>query len=118
MNSLLDAYMKNCVMMDKVTVPDGVGGFISRYQEGAAFKCAIALDNSMQARIGQQQGVTNVYTISTPKAITLQFHDVIKDTETGKIFRITSDGTDKATPSTATLDMRAVSAEEWSLPNG
>jgi hypothetical protein len=34
----------------------------------------------------------------------------------GKIFRITSDGDDNHTPKSATLDMRQVSAEEWSLP--
>lgn len=116
--SLIDDFLKNCVMMDKVTIPDGYGGFTSSYTEGASFQCAIVLDNSMQARIGVQQGVTNVYTITTKKAIVLQFHDVIKDKDTGKIYRVTSDGSDKATPKSAGLDMRQVSAEEWSLPNG
>ena len=67
--SLIDDYMRDCVMMDKVTVPDGYGGFTSQYQDGAAFKCAVTLDNSMQARIGQQQGVTNVYTATTKKSL-------------------------------------------------
>lgn len=116
--SLIDDYMRDCVMMDKVTVPDGYGGFTSEYREGAAFKCALTLDNSMQARIGQQQGVTNVYTATTRKGVVLQFHDVFKDTGTGTIFRVTSDGTDKATPKSATLDMRQVSCERWELPNG
>jgi hypothetical protein len=36
----------------------------------------------------------------------------------GKIFRVTSDGDDKATPKSTVLDMRQVTAEEWSLDNG
>jgi hypothetical protein len=46
----------------------------------------------------------------------LDFHDVIMRIADGKIFRITSDGDDNKTPKSATLDMRQVSAEEWSLP--
>ena len=45
----------------------------------------------------------------------LYYHDVIKRLSDGKIFRITSDGDDKATPKSASLNMRSVSAEEWSL---
>lgn len=116
--SLLDEYKRHCVMMDKKTVPDGYGGFISQYEEGAEFDCVLDLDNSMQARIGMQQGVKNVYTITTPRTIVLEFHDVIKDKATDRVFRITSDGQDKATPPSTSLDMRQVTAEEWSLPNG
>ena len=47
----------------------------------------------------------------------LEYHDVIKRLRDNKFFRITSDGEDKFTPSSASLDMRQVSAEEWSLPN-
>ena len=35
----------------------------------------------------------------------------------GKIFRVTSDGDDKYTPSSANLNMRQVSCEEWELTN-
>jgi len=36
----------------------------------------------------------------------------------GKIFRVTSDGSDKYTPASATLNMRQVTAEEYELPDG
>ena len=116
--SLLDTYMRDCVMMDKVSVPDGYGGFTSEYQEGAAFKCTIVQNSSMQARIGAQMGVKDVFTVTTKRGVTLQFHDVFKEVETGDIYRVTSDGVKNETPTTASINMRQVNAEKWELPNG
>jgi len=114
--SLLSEAMEKCIMLDKQTVADGYGGYITQYVEGAEFDAAIVLDNSMQARVAQQQGVTGLYTVTTSKALNLQYHDVFKRDRDGKIFRVTSDGDDKRTPASSTLNMRQVSAEEWSLP--
>lgn len=116
--SLLESAMETFYMMDKTTVPDGYGGFSSVYTQGADFQAAATYDTSMQARVAGVQGVTALYTITTTKAINLQYHDVIERESDGKIFRITSDGDDKKTPKTASLNMRQVTAEEWSLPNG
>lgn len=116
--SLLDNAMESCTMLDKSTIPDGYGGFTPSWSDGAGFNAAITLDTSMTARIGGAQGVTNLYTVTTRKSITLEFHDVFRRESDGKIFRVTSDGSDKKTPNSAHLDMRQVSAEEWRLPNG
>lgn len=116
--SLLDAAMETFAMMDKTTVPDGYGGFRAVYSQGAEFQAAATFDTSVEARVAGVQGVTSLYTITTTKAINLQYHDVIKRLSDNKIFRITSDGDDKKTPAPATLNMRQVTAEEWSLPNG
>ena len=113
--SLLTEQMEKCIMLDKTTTSDGYGGYIIDWKEGAEFQAAIVLDSSMQARIAEQQGVTALYTITTKKNINLQYHDVFKRKEDGKIFRVTSDGDDKHTPKSASLDMRQVSAEEWNL---
>lgn len=113
--SLLDDALETCVMMDKRTEPDGYGGYISTYVEGAEFKAAIVFDTSMEARTADKQGVTSLYTVTTPKALTLEYHDVFKRVRDNKIFRVTSDGDDKFTPARATLDMRQVTAEEFSL---
>ena len=115
--SLLSEAMEKCIMLDKQTVADGYGGYVVQYVDGAEFVAAIVLDNSMQARVAEKQGVTGLYTITTSKALNLQYHDVFKRVRDGKIFRVTSDGDDKATPASATLNMRQVSAEEWSLPS-
>lgn len=118
--SLLDEYMSmtgGCVLLDKRTVSDGLGGYTVTYTEGAEFDAAITLDTSMQARTAEKQGVTALYTVTTSKAMNLQYHDIFKRKSDNKIFRVTSDGDDKHTPPSATLDMRQVSAEEYTLPS-
>jgi len=113
--SLLEEAMENCVMIDKTTQPDGYGGVITTWTEGAEFIAAIVFDTSMEARIGEQQGVTNLYTVTTKKNMNLQYHDVFKRLSDDKIFRVTSDGDDKRTPNSASLNMRQVTAEEFIL---
>ena len=113
--SLLSDAMEQCIMLDRRTQNDGMGGYITSWIEGAEFQAAVVLNSSMEARIAEKQGVTALYTITTNKSINLQYHDVFKRKEDGKIFRVTSDGDDKHTPKSASLDMRQVSAEEWNL---
>ena len=115
--SLLKEAMSQCVILNKMTVDDGYGGYTSVFVEGADFEAAIVLDSSMESLIAQKQGVTAVYTITTSRDLNLQYHDVLRRKKDGKIFRVTSDGDDKLTPPSATLDMRQVRAEEWTLPN-
>ena len=109
--------MENCVLLNKQTVNDGYGGFITTYTEGAEFSAAVRFDSSIEARAAEKQGVTSLYTIITSRNFVLQYHDVFRRKRDGKIFRITSDGDDSFTPESASLDMRLVTAEEWSLPN-
>lgn len=115
---LLEEAMENCTMLDKTTVPDGYGGVATRYVDGAPIQCAIVYNSSMEAKIAEKQGVTALYTITTRKNVNLQYHDVIRRESDKKIFRVTTDGDDNKTPSSAALDMRNVSAEEWKLDDG
>ena len=108
--------MEKCYIMDKTTTPDGYGGIKPNYKEGAEIMVAFSFDSSTQARIAAQQGVNNRFTLFTKKAITLKYPDVIKRASDGRIFRVTSDGSDNKTPRAAGLDLRAVEAEEWELP--
>lgn len=111
--SLLSEAMTACVLMDKKTVPDGEGGIITEYVDGAQFPAAIVFDSSMEARIAEKQGVKSLYTVTTGKNVVMQYHDIFRRLEDGKVFRVTSDGDDKATPESSTLNMRQVTAEEF-----
>ena len=117
MSLLLEA-MTDCELLDKVTTGDGYGGYITTWNTGVTFKAAVTFDTSIEARVADKQGVSSLYTVTTPRAMILQYHDVFRRKTDGKIFRVTSDGDDKFTPKSATLDMRVVTAEEWSLQNG
>ena len=113
--SLLDEALEKCTKIESRTVKDGYGGYDEEYYDGIDFMAAIILDNSLQAEIAKKEGVTGVYTITTDKALTLKFHDIIRRESNGMILRVTSNGDDKKTPNSATLNMRQVKAEEWAL---
>ena len=110
--SLLDEAMEPCVLLNRQTVTDEYGGFINTWTDGATFNAAITFDTSIEARTAMAQGVHSLYTVTTPRNVTLQYHDVFRRPRDNKLFRVTSDGDDKFTPQSAGLDMRQVTAEE------
>lgn len=113
--SLLDEAMETCVFLNKQVTDDGYGGFKTIWAEGAEFNAAIVFDTSIEARTADVQGVTSLYTVTTPRSLTLEYHDVFRRERDSKVFRVTSDGDDKFTPKSAGLDMRQVTAEEWEV---
>lgn len=113
--SLIDEAMTGCVMLDKKRVPDGEGGYITEWMESVPFDAAITFDSSLSAKVAAKQGVTSLYTVTLPRGIRLDFHDVFKRLSDGKVFRVTSDGDDKHTPDRATFQISQVTAEEWSI---
>ena len=115
--SLLSEAMEKCTMLLKSVTNDGYGGYITSWAEGAEFEAAIVFDTSIQARQAEAAGVSSLYTVTTGRGLTLEYHDVFRRKSDGKVFRVTSDGDDKYTPNSASLDMRQVTAEEWTLPS-
>ena len=114
--SLLTYAFKTCTMLHKTTQDDGYGGEVAAWVDGATFQAAITFDSSMEARVAQSQGVKSLYTVTTKRNKVLEYHEVFRRERDGKLFRVTSDGDDKFTPDSATLDMRQVSCEEFDLP--
>ena len=116
--SLLSEAMENCILMDKRTTADGYGGYNTNYVPGAKFDAAIVRDTSLQARTAEKQGVKDIYTITTKKVLKLAFGDVFMRLSDGKCFKVTTNSDDRKTPKSATLDMRQVNAEEYTLAGG
>lgn len=114
--SLLDEAYEDYVLLNKTVIDDGYGGYTTQWTDGVTIKGAMVFNSSLEARVAESQGVTSVYTLTTKKNITLAYHDVLRRVRDGKIFRVTSDGDDKFTPQSASLNMRQVSCEEWTLP--
>ena len=112
---LIDVFMTDCVMMDKATAADGIGGFTNTWTEGAPFQAAIVKDSTMEATVAEHEGVTEVYTVTVGKSLPLAFHDVFKRLSDGAVFRVTSNVTDSKTPKTATFQFGQVRAERWVL---
>ena len=112
---LMGDYAEECTIIEKSRVSDGEGGWITRWVDGMRFEAAITHDSTLQGRIAESEGMTATYTVTTDKSMPLDFHDVFRRESDGQIFRVTSDGTDKKTPKSATFQVSQVSAEEWAL---
>lgn len=110
--SLLSEAMEPCVLLNRQTTLDEYGGFVNKWVDGATFNAAVTFDTSIEARAAEAQGVHSLYTITTARNVILQYHDIIRRIRDSKILRVTSDGDDKFTPLSASLDMRQVTAEE------
>lgn len=111
--SLWAEAMEAVVMLERKRTPDGEGGFVTEWAEGVAFKAAITFDASLEAMVAEKQGVTSLYTVTVPKNAKLEYHDVFKRLRDGKVFRVTSDGDDKITPTRSSFQFIQVTAEEW-----
>lgn len=114
--SLLDAAFESCKMVHKTTQNDSYGSEVTAWVFGATFDAAIVFDSSIQARTAQAMGVKSLYTVTTRRTKVLEHHEVFQRVSDGKFFRVTSDGDDKYTPASTSLDMRQVTAEEWIVP--
>lgn len=113
--NLVESMMEDCTMVDKKSTPDGLGGFTNEWVDGAAFKAAIVKNNTMEAKIAQKQGVTEMYQVTVPKGTPLAFHDVFKRNSDGAVFRVTSNIKDSETPKVASFQFGQVNAERWEL---
>ena len=112
---LLTSVNEKFCIMEKTRADDNAGGSYTEWKEGLEFDVAPSLDNTSEARIGEVQGLTSVYTFLIPKGIELVYHDVIKRKKDGKTFRITSDSSESETPSISAMSMKSISAEAWEL---
>lgn len=115
---LYEQMMEPFCYIEKVRIADGEGGFITTWTEGAEFMAHAAFDTSIEARTGAAAGVSSLYTLTVPKTVALEYHDVVKRLSDGKILRVTSDGDDVVTPSMATFEFLQVTAEEYEIAGG
>lgn len=113
--SLLQDAMVDCILMNKSKNPDGAGGFVTEWTEGAMFKAAISSNTSTEAQIAEAQGLKRIYSVITNKNAVLDHNDVFKRVSDGATFRVKSDGNDVKTPDSAFLNMSQVTAERWEL---
>lgn len=114
--SLIDSMSTACTMLDRTTQSDSVFGMVTTYRDGAKFRAAIGKDSSMEARLAEKQGVTEVYSVIVKRGFPLQYHDVFRRDSDGAIFRVTSNITDSEAPDVSTVQIGKVTAERWVLP--
>lgn len=113
---LVGNFMARCTMLEKKRIPDGQGGFKTGWEDAGPFMAAVVKDNTLAARVAEKQGVTEVYTVTTPEGVGLEFHDVFRRDSDGATFRVTSNAIDSKPPAVATFSFEQVTAERWELP--
>lgn len=113
--SLLDDFAHTCVLMEKKRVPDGAGGWLTEWTEGAEFTNYQSLDSSLEARVAEKEGVTSLYSALVDKDFPIEYNDVFRDTATGQTYRVTSNPEEKIAPKSSTLPLKYFTAEKWEL---
>lgn len=108
---MLEDYQINLIKIDKVSIPDGMGGFENGYKEGALFKGVLNVDTSAEMKIAEKQGVTSKYDLMVNKNIPLDYNDIFRRKSDGKNFRITSNRGDGESPEIAEIQIITFSAE-------
>lgn len=114
--SLISKSMKDCELLEVTEVSDGEGGSTNTYTVLQTFPASITTTNRSQEKSAEKAVSKSTYNITTPRDVTLKYHDIIRRVDDDKVFRITSDGDDMKTPTTSTLKFTQVTGEEWELP--
>jgi hypothetical protein len=112
--SLIDEFMTDCTILNRIKISDGEGGTYIRWEDGPQIKAAIVHDSSTLAKIAESQGVTSVYTITTARNVELEYPDVIRRDSDGETFQITS-RSERKSPKISSMDIAQVSARRWEL---
>ena len=104
--SLLNDFARACVVMEKTRQPDGAGGYIVEWTEGAEFTNYQAMDTSMEARRAEKEGATSIYSALVNKNVPIEYNDYFKDVETGLTYRVTSNPEEKTAPKSASFELK------------
>lgn len=119
---------KNVEPFDILTgtkTPDGRSGMRTVWSVTGSFSGVAVVGQALHDRArqnsvnaAQEEIPKPLFSVLTRKAVTLQFHAVIRRQRDGKCFRITSEAFDFEVPKGGRLDLRAHAAEEFRLPDG
>jgi len=106
----LEDYFEPVFVQDWISKPDGFGGIIWGWGDGAKINVGFILNQSMEARIAEAQGIKSVYTIVSRPNCGLENTDVVRRERDGAMYRITSDFAES--PDVAEEPMAQASAEK------
>lgn len=111
--NLIESMMEKCVMMDKTSVSDTLGGFSYTWTDGAEFDAAVIKDKSPVVTLAEVQDANEQYTVVTRESVALDFHDVFRRLSDGAVFRVTGYARDTQAPAMNTVKIVKVTAERW-----
>jgi hypothetical protein len=95
-------------------ISDGFGGTVRRWIDGDLIYVGYILNQSMEARVAEAQGIRSVYTIISHLNSELENTSVIRRIKDNAFYRITSDFNE--TPDIADVKFKQASAEKVERP--
>lgn len=104
-------FFKPLVSLEEQNAFDGMGGFETKYIEKMSFIGGISTDNASESKIAEKNTPTTTFTLTTMKDVEINYGNLIKDAETGNIYKITSDPNDMIIPKKSKLNIKSCSIE-------
>lgn len=117
--SLLDVTKLKFTVLKQTNKPDGYGGYNAIWIDEFSFEGNLYVTQNVNRDVADKAEVVDAYVLLTPRNIAIDFHDVIRVDSgiyRGKTFRVTTKADEDFTPSTATLDLKKYSMQEWAAP--
>lgn len=108
---MLSDFFEPFCIQDRHSEPDGFGGVAWTLTDGAEIMAGISTVSTAEAQIAYQTGTKTIYTIVHRKTLTLHQGDHVRRMADGRLYRITSNSADMATPAMAQEQYCQVSAE-------
>lgn len=113
-STLINDQVTRCVILNKVIVLDEVGGYVTRYTEGAPFEAVITENTSVEAKVAQKEHSLTFYGVKIGREVPLEYNSIFRRESDGKTFRISVDAAMNS-PSFSPLNMKALQAEEFAI---
>lgn len=114
--ALEDFLTEELCIMDKISHPDGFGGIVYTWQEGASFYGKAIRKQGDTLLVAQQQGARETYSITTKAQVQLERGSHVKRMTDGATMRIITDPEDGTPPGISDMRFVYVLAERVSLP--
>lgn len=115
-STILNDFTEQFIMMDEITKIDSYGSIVPVWQEGAHFQAALTAPQSGTAEIAEAIREKKSFKVVTETNITLKQGKFFKRGSDGVVFKVLRDNTDKLTPNSSSIPMRATEAEITELP--
>ena len=115
--TMIDRTMEPFVLLEKERTTDGAGGYQTVWRDGLTFFASVSSVTTALTTSAESVGSSGTLTLTTDKALNLEFPDVVRRESTGRTYRITTRSEDRRTPQVSDLYYAQVDAEEWRVPD-
>ena len=88
-STVMQGFTKKYRFQTRSYEPDGVGGFVSGWQDGPEFEAVERHDTTVEAQVAEQADTASTYTLLVNTGVPLAFPDYIKRVSDGQTFQIT-----------------------------